>query len=253
MEIKVLGAYGGEGPGLRTSCILINNRLALDAGGLTSGLSLQEQAKINAILVSHTHLDHINDIAFLADNIFGKRKEPVRIYGSEKTIQTLEKHFLNNRIWPDFTKLPNPEQPVLLYQVLKPEAEVKIEGLAVKMIPVNHPIPSVGYIINNGKSALVYTGDTGPTERIWKEVSKTPNVKLVLIEVSFPNSMEQLAELTGHLTPNLAEAELKKIAQDGYIPRAFHLKPSFLKELKQELARLKTKILPLEQGEIIEI
>jgi cAMP phosphodiesterase len=253
MEVKILGAFGGEAPGLKTSCIVINNRLALDAGALTSSLSLQDQAKINAILVSHTHLDHIHDISFLADNIFGKRKEPVIIVSMEKSIEVLQKHFLNNRIWPDFTKLPNADQPVLAYKAIKPGQEYKIEGLNVRAVPVNHSIPSVGFIISDDKSALVYTGDTGPTDQIWKDAEKTANLKLVLIEVSFPNEMQKLAEVTGHFTPRMAEEELKKLQKDGYEARAFHLKPTHLKELKQELARTRPKIVPVEQGEVIQI
>jgi len=253
MELKVLGAFGGEAPGLKTSCILINGRLALDAGALTSSLSLQNQTRINAILISHTHLDHIHDISFLADNVFGKRKDPVRIVGLEKSIEVLKKHFLNNRIWPDFTRIPSPEQPVLAYQPIKPNQEYNIEGLTVRAIPVNHTIPSAGYIVSDAKSSLVYTGDTGPTERIWKEARKLDNLKLVLIEVSFPNEMRKLAELTGHFTPHLAAEELKKLPQDGFMARAFHLKPTHLKELKQELSRTKPKIIPVEQGEVIQL
>jgi len=253
MELKVLGAYGGEGPNQKTSCILINNRIALDAGAITSSLNLQDQARINSILISHTHLDHIHDISFLADNIFGKRKDPVRIIGLDKSIAVLQKHFLNNRIWPDFTRIPTAEQPVLTYQSIKPGQEIKIEGLDVKAIPVNHTVPAVGYFVSDGKSSIVYSGDTGPTERIWKEASKLTNLKLVIIEVSFPNDMQKLAEITGHFTPRMAEAELKKIGQDGFMARAFHLKPAYLKELKQELAKTKPKIIPLEQGEVIQV
>jgi len=253
MEVKILGAFGGEAPGLKTSCILVNNRLALDAGALTSSLSLQEQTRVNAILVSHTHLDHIHDISFLSDNIFGRRKDPVRILGLEKSLATLQKHFLNNRIWPDFTKIPSPEQPVLVYQALKPGPEYKIEGLTVRIIPVNHSVPSVGFIVSDAKSSLIYTGDTGPTERLWKESEKLSNLKLVLIEVSFPNEMQKLAEATGHFTPKMAEQELLKIPLDGYMARAFHLKPTHLKELRQELARTRPKIIPVEQGEVIQI
>ena len=253
MEIKILGAYGGEGPGLKTSCMVINGRLAVDAGALTSSLSLQDQAKINTILVSHTHLDHIHDISFLADNIFGKRKEPVRIVGLERSIASLQKHFLNNRIWPDFTKIPNAEQPVLAYQTIRPGQELKVDGLTVRAVPVNHTVPAVGYLISDAKSTLLYTGDTGPTERIWKEASKIANLKLVLIEVSFPNNMQKLAELTGHFTPKMAEAELLKLGGDGYMARAFHMKHAYLKDLKQELARTKPRIIPLDQGEVISI
>jgi len=253
MEIKVLGAYGGEGPGLRSSCLLINNRIALDAGALTSGLSLSDQLKVNAILVSHTHLDHIQDLGFIADNVFGKRKEPIRILALAKSLQIIQKHIMNNRVWPDFSKIPSPENPVLVYQSLKIGEEIKIEGLSVRPIPVNHPVPSAAFIVSDGKSTFIYTGDSGATERLWKEANKTNGLRLVVIEVSFPNRLQSLAELTGHLTPKMAEAELKKLELQGYQARAFHLKPNYLAELKRELVRTKPRIIPLEQGEIIEL
>ncbi len=253
MKVRVLGAYGGEGPDLRTSCLLINDRLAVDAGALTSALSLREQAKVSGILISHTHLDHIHDLGFLADNIFGKRDTPVEILGTEKSIQVLKKHFFNNRIWPDFTQIPNSDHPILVCRAFKPGQEIDIAGLKVKPIPVNHPIPSVGFIISDGKNSLLYSGDTGPTERLWKEADKLNNLKLVIIEVSFPNQMEEVAKLSGHLTPKMAEAELAKLKEPPAMVRAFHMKPAFIKELEREMARLKIKITPLKQGEVIEV
>ncbi len=253
MEIKVLGAYGGESPGMRSSCLLVNNRVALDAGALTSGLSLTDQVKVNAILISHTHLDHIQDLGFIADNVFGKRKEPILIVGLAKSLQIIQKHILNNRIWPDFSRIPTPENPVLAYHPIKIGEETKIEGLSIRAIPVNHSIPSCAFIVSDGKNSFIYTGDSSVTERIWKEAGKINNLRLVVIEVSFPNRMQKLAELTGHLTPKMAEAELEKIDRQGYLARAFHLKPNYLSELKRELAKTKPRIIPLEQGEIIEL
>ncbi len=253
MKIKVLGAYGGEGIGFRTSSFLINDRIALEAGAITSSLSLRQQAKLNAIIISHTHLDHIHDIAFLADNVFGKRETPVEVIATEKSIRTLKKHFFNNKLWPDFTRIPDENHPTISLRAIKPNQEIKLEGLTIKAIPVNHPIPAVGYIISDSKSAFVYTGDTGITENLWKEANKQDNLKLVIIEVSFPNRLEELAKISGHLTPKLAQGEIAKLNQKPLQFRAFHMKPVFLREILKELSKLKPQIIPLEQEEVIEI
>lgn len=254
MELKVLGCYGSEGPGFRTSCFLVNRTLAIDAGALTSGLSLTDQAKVNAVLISHTHLDHIQDLGFLADNMYGRREKPVRVYGLKRSLEFIKEHFMNNRIWPDFTQIliPNSKEPVIIYEEVKPGEEFQVEGLKAKAIPVNHPILAVGYIISDGKTSMLYSGDTGSTERIWREANRQKNLKLVLIEVSFPNRMEEFADITGHLTPLLAQKELDKLNTNSAQVYAFHMKPSYLAVLKKELERLKPQIKILEQGEIVQ-
>src|SRR5438105_1517363 len=107
MHLRMLGCHGGETPQHRTTCFLFDGRLAVDAGAITATLSLDEQLAIDHILVTHAHLDHVKDLATLADNIFGKRKRAVEIVGTKGTLDTLRKHFFNDRIWPDFTALPS--------------------------------------------------------------------------------------------------------------------------------------------------
>jgi ribonuclease BN (tRNA processing enzyme) len=253
MRIKVLGCYGGEIPGHATSSFLINGNVALDAGAITSNLPLKDQPKIDAILISHTHLDHILEIGFLADNVFGKRDKPVKVYGIKKSINHFKKHVMNNQIWPDFTAIPDKKNPVLEYKEIEPNKTFKIGDLKIKAIPVDHNIPSVGYIISDKKSSIIYTGDTGPTEKIWKEANKLKNLKAVFIEVSFPNDMEGLAKHTGHLTPEMMGEELEKIKMNNFNAYAFHMKPQFLKKLEKEIKKISSPIKFLKQGEQIKV
>jgi len=253
MIVQVLGCYGGESPECRPVSLLINGTVLLDAGAITSVLPLKEQSKINAILISHTHLDHIQDIGFLADNIFGKRDRPVRVFGTKTCLQYLKEHVLNNHIWPDFTTIPNAEAPVLAYEVIQPGREFEVDGLTVKAVKVDHAVPAVGYLVSDAKASLVYSADTGPTQQIWKEASKLKNLKAVFVEASFPNELRRLAQLTGHLTPEMTVGEIHKISQDGFITYVLHMKPAFLEVLAQEFKSHGEKIHLLKQGERIRL
>ena len=253
MIVQVLGCYGGESPDCRPVSLLINGTVLLDAGGVTTALPLKEQAKIDSILISHTHLDHIQDIAFLADNIFGKRDQPVRIYGTKTCLQYLKEHILNNHIWPDFTAIPSVQNPVLAYEVITPGRAFEVEGLTVKAVKVDHAVPAVGYLVSDAKGSLVYSADTGPTQQIWKEASQLKNLKAVFVEASFPNELRRLAQMTGHLTPEMAAAEIKKITQDGFTTYVLHMKPAFLEVLAQELKSHGEKTHLCKQGDRIRI
>ncbi|OGP59156.1 MAG: hypothetical protein A2V67_07605 [Deltaproteobacteria bacterium RBG_13_61_14] len=253
MLIQVLGCYGGESPQCRPVSLLINGTVLLDAGAITSALPLKDQAKLNAILISHTHLDHIQDIGFLADNIFGKRDQPVRIYGTRTSLRYLKDHVLNNHIWPDFTAIPNARSPVLAYQEIQPGKEFKVEDLTVKAVKVDHIVPTVGYLVSDASSSLVYSADTGPTKNLWKEAGKLKNLKAVFVEASFPNELRRLAQMTGHLTPELLVKEIHKIGKNNFATYALHMKPAFLEVLAQECKSQGEKIHVLKQGERIRL
>ncbi len=253
MQIDVLGCYGGQMPGYATSSFLINGKVAVDAGAVTSQIPIAGQTKINAILISHTHLDHILELGFLADNILGKRDRPVKIYGTKECISFIKKHFMNNRIWPDFTAIPTKEDPVLAYEEIEPSKPFEVQGLKCRAIPVDHTIPAVGYIISDEDSSIVYTGDTGPTKQIWKEAGKLKNLKAVFIEVSFPNKMKGLARHTGHLTPEMMSKELEKLKLNDFRAYTFHMKPLFIKTLKQEIKKISGPVKITKQGDQIKI
>lgn len=253
MIIQVLGCYGGESPDCRPVSLLINGNVLLDAGAITAALPLKEQAKIDAILVSHTHLDHIQDIGFLADNVFGKRDKPIKIYGAKSSLKYLKDHVLNNHIWPDFTVIPSPENPVLAYETVQPGRDFVIDDLTIRAIAVDHTIPAVGYLVSDKKASIVYTADTGPTQKIWDEAAKLKNLKAVFVEVSFPNELKRLAKATGHLTPDMAIEEIHKLNRNDFSTYALHMKPAYLDVLAQECQHHGEKIRVLKQGERIRV
>ncbi len=240
MELRVVGCHGGETPKHRTSAFVVDERLAIDAGSLTSGLDLKAQFGLNAVLISHAHLDHIRDLATIADNRCQADCEPLQVAASRGTIRALKKHFFNNFIWPDFSEIPSKARPTIQFVELKPEKMVNIAGYDVMSVMVAHTIESAGFIVRGPDATLGYSGDTGPTDRLWELLSAEPNLKALLMEVSFPNREQKLATVSGHHTPKTLARDLKKMVSPKDLPALlYHIKPVFQAEVEQECAKLK--------------
>ncbi len=245
MKLQVLGCHGGELPSCRTTCFLVDEVLALDAGALTSTLSLERLAKVDDVLVGHSHFDHVKDLPLLADLVIGMRDKPVTIHASRECAKALRENMFNNALWPDFTRIPNKREPVLKIKTFRAGSTFQVGAYTVRSVPVSHPVESCGFIISNGKSALAMSGDTGPTEKLWKALNETRNLKALLVETSFPNRLQELADLSGHLTPNTLQTELAKLQRNSASTFVYHLKPAFVAQLKKELAGLPVEVLEL--------
>jgi cAMP phosphodiesterase len=240
MELRVIGCHGGETPKHRTSSFVVDDKLAIDAGALTSGLDLKAQFRLSACIVSHAHLDHIRDLATIADNRCQADCEPLVIAATKITIRTLRKHFFNNVLWPDFSEIHTSAGPTIKYVELKHDHVVNIAGYEVMAIPVSHTIDSSGFVVRGRDATLGYSGDTGPTERLWKALRAEKNLKALLMEVSFPNREQKLASDSGHHTPRTLVKDLKKYGKPQDLPTLlYHIKPVFQGEVEQECARLK--------------
>ena len=240
MDLKVIGCHGGETPKHRTSAFVLDDRLAIDAGALTSGMELKAQCALEAVLVSHAHLDHIRDLATIADNRAQNGCAPLIIAGTKDTIAILKKHFFNGLLWPDFSRIPSAAKPTIRYQVLKPEVRTVIAGYTVRAILVSHTIECCAFVVETKGAAIGYSGDTGPTDRMWEVLNETPNLKALLMEVSFPNSEQRLATLSGHHTPQTLGPDMKKYKSPKDLPTLlYHIKPVFERVVERECAKLK--------------
>ena len=239
----MLGGDGGVAPGFQTTSFLLNQSVLIDAGSAATSLSLPEQRKIDSIFISHSHLDHIKDICFLADNVFTFRRKPIELISTFEILDILRKHIFNNKIWPDFTTISNGHCPILSYRPIEKSAQ--IGPLEVQIYPVHHPVPAVGFIVRDkGKNSILITGDTGPTDLLWEEANKEKHLKAVLTEIAFPNRLQKVAEAAGHFTPQMFDAEMSKLKKD--VPLLiYHLKPEYLGELKKEIKELKIPKLKL--------
>lgn len=253
MKIKILGCYGAEFPGFKTMSFLINDSVLLDAGSVTSSLSIEEQERISDILITHSHLDHIKDILFLADNLTGRVKSPINMITTAEISGVIQKNFLNNTIWPDFTLIPTITDPVVKFKLISPEERFKIDNLSVMAVAVNHTVDGVGFFISDDNGTILHTGDTGSTNRVWDIANNTRDLKAVFVETSFPNSMARLAEISKHLTPNMLKDELNKFKRSDVPVYVVHMKPQYLDVLKNELGEIGfANLRILEQGQEFE-
>lgn len=240
MKLTILGCHGGESKTHRPTSFLIDGRLALDAGAVTRALTLNEQARVETVLVSHAHFDHVRDLAMLADNRAQMGGPPIEIVGAAATLNALRQHFFNNVLWPDFSRIPTPEAPTIRFRVLEPDRAEIVAGYRVSAVTVNHTIDAVGYFVGDEHGTLAFSGDTGPTERFWQVANQTPDLRAILLEVSFPDEKLDFALKTGHLSPALARKELEKLAEHHRKARVLfhHIKPVFVDATSNELARI---------------
>lgn len=225
--------------------LLIDRKIMLDAGSFGSVLSLKRQLAIDHFLISHAHCDHVKDLACFADLIIGRRSKPVKVHASPGAMQVIRGDFFNNRMWPDFFSLPSPERPVLKEAVFKPGSQFSVANLRVRAVPVSHPVESMAFIVKGPSGSFVYTGDTGPTEQLWKSVNRLKDLKLLMIECKFPNQMQIVAEAAGHLTPRTLVRELAKLRDDSVPVLLYHLKPDRIDEIAREIASLTDRRLKL--------
>jgi len=259
MEIRVLGCHGSQLPGYGLTGFLIDAKTLVDAGAVTSVLSLEEQIGIDHVLITHAHLDHIRELAFLADNIcYCRRDVPLTVICTASVIETLKLHIFNGAIWPDFTAIPSAEKPVLKFVAIRPGEEMQLGHLRVMAIPVHHSVETVGYWVegdrDGGKTSAVFVGDTGPTDEIWRVAGRGGNIRAIFVETSLPGEMKGMAAMTGHLTPGGLAGELKKLGPLSAEIYLYHMKLQYREEICREIELLRNKnIHVLHDGQVIRI
>jgi ribonuclease BN (tRNA processing enzyme) len=241
VEIRVLGSSGSEAPGHNSPALLVDDFLLLDAGTISISLDRSSQCKITHILLTHAHLDHIKGIPSLVDNIVASRQGcQLTIMSGRDVLADLKKNIFNNRIWPDFAVIPSAQYPVMRYQPISQRNPLHIRGYVISPVRVNHVVPAYGYVLEDGfKNCVIYTGDSGPTEKIWKRM-EGKRVKVLILEVSFPNELEDLALASGHLTPALFAREIEKMPV--YPEKIFitHVKPYYRQTVEEQIAQVAT-------------
>ena len=235
MRLRVLGCSGGiGGRHLRTTSFLVDNDVLIDAGSGVGDLSLAELTRIDHVFVTHSHLDHVTSIPFLVDTVGGMRDKPMTIHATAPTIEILKNHLFNWAIWPDFTEIPTAEAPFLRYEPIEVGQTLTLNGRQFTPIPAIHAVPAVGYHLDSGRGSLVFTGDTGPNDELWRSVNKIANLKVLIIETAFSNKERYLAEISRHLCPSMLAEELAKFEgrADVWIT---HLKPGEIELIMEEI------------------
>ena len=234
MDIRILGAHNSES--VDTSCVtfIVDGKLAVEAGGLTSRLSVREQQNIDSIILTHHHLDHIRDIPGIALNFF-RFGASLEIYSTAAVNDVIRTHLLNRTIYPEFQKIPE-KKPTVIFLEIEPYGMQRIDGYNILPVPVRHPASAVGYQISDKQGKTVfYTGDTGPDlADCWRHISP----QLLIIDVTMPDEFESFAAKTGHLSPRLLECELIGFRDiKGYLPQVVtvHMDAAHEPKIREEL------------------
>lgn len=246
MKLRVLGCSGGIGGNQRTTSMLIDDDILLDAGTGVGDLSFDELLKIEHVFVTHSHLDHIGFIPFLVDTVGIFRDHPITVYSTPETEQILREHIFNWKIWPDFSAIPSAEKASMRYRTMQLGETVELAGRRFTPIPANHTVPAVGYWLDSGKASLVFTGDTTASDELWEAVNRIENLRYLIIETAFCNREKEIAVAAKHLYPSLLARELEKLKRPAEILIS-HLKPGeielTMKEINHDAARFKPQML----------
>jgi ribonuclease BN (tRNA processing enzyme) len=244
MRLRVLGCSGGiGGRHLRTTSFLLDSDILIDAGSGVGELTLAELSRIDHIFVTHSHLDHVTSIPFLVDTVGGMRAKPLVVHAVPATIEILRNHLFNWAIWPDFAEIPTPEAPFLRYEEIEVGTTVELDGRRITPLPAKHTVPAVGYHLDSGAASLVFTGDTGPNDALWRAVNRIANLRYLIIETAFSNKERHLAEISRHLCPATLAEELAKLERNAEI-YITHLKPGEIEPTMLEIEECAGKFRP---------
>jgi ribonuclease BN (tRNA processing enzyme) len=228
---------GNNARGFFLSSYLIDDVVAIDAGALGCLGDISAQSRIQHIFITHTHIDHVASLPILLENVFQVSDQCVTLHASDATLESLRRDVFNNRVWPDFIGMSEKGPPFVKVQRLESRRPVEVCGLRLTPIPVDHVVPTLGFLVEGKGAAVAIPSDTGPTEEFWQAAKGLPDLKAVFLEASFPNDMTKLAAISKHLTPAMFEVEARKVARAvAYI--AVHIKPRFHDRVVAELATI---------------
>jgi ribonuclease BN (tRNA processing enzyme) len=251
MKLRVLGCSGGVGNALRTTSLLIDDDILIDAGSGVGELALDELRKIRHVFLTHSHLDHFSFLPLLVDSIFPSIREPVLVHGQAETLEALRTHVFNWTIWPDFAALPTADNPVMRYEVLNPGEIYRDAERSLEMIAVNHIVPGVGYRVACPSGSFAFSGDTTTNDNFWRVLNARDGLDLLLVEAAFANADLELSRKAGHYTPDLLAADLVKLRHRPAV-HISHTKPGqedlILGECRQAITD--RDIQPLTSGQL---
>ena len=225
MKVRVLGCSGGiGGRGLRTTALLVDDDILIDAGTGLAELSLDELAAIDHVFITHSHLDHIAVLPMMIDSVASLRDSPVIIHATDATLEAIRSHIFNGAIWPDFSTIAVRQCRIMRYEAIRVGQRILFGRRSVAAVPSEHAASSVGYHLDSGDASLVFTGDTTVNDPLWQVINQVANLRYLIIETAFSNRDEALALSSRHLCPRLLFAELAKLAVPAEV-FVTHLKP----------------------------
>ncbi|NIR61633.1 MAG: 3',5'-cyclic-nucleotide phosphodiesterase [Gammaproteobacteria bacterium] len=255
MEVRILGASGGATNHLKTTSLLIDGDILVDAGTGVDELTLEEMQRVRHVFLTHSHLDHVVGIPLICDMVFERRaRPPIVVHAREETLAALRAHIFNWVMWPDFGMLPSSEQPLVRYAPMRPGEHREIEGRHLEMIGVNHAVPAVGYRVDCPTGAFAFSGDTTTNDGFWDALNRHPELDLLFVESAFADEDADLSRMARHYTPRLLAQDLGKLRHrpEVYIT---HLKPgaesAILDQCRAAITHLPVR--PLCGGEVFRL
>ena len=251
MKVRVLGCSGGiGGRHLRTTALLVDHDVLIDAGTGVADLSLDELTAIDHVFITHSHLDHIAALPLMIDSVADRRSTPVTVYATAATLEALRKHVFNWAIWPDFSEIPIRGQAAMLYRAIEVGQEVCLAGRKFTALPAEHTVPAVGYLLDSGAGSLAFTGDTTVNAALWPLLNRVVRLRYLIVEAAFSNREMALACDSKHLCPSLLGEELARLETDPEV-YVTHLKPGqiglIMSEIEDCVGRFKAQVLQNNQ------
>jgi 3',5'-cyclic-nucleotide phosphodiesterase len=224
MKLTVLGCSGGiGGPALRTTSLLIDDDILIDAGTGVGDLDLDALTRIDHVFVTHSHIDHIACLPLMVDAVGERRSTPLVVHCTRATDEILRAHLFNGALWPDFTRIPSADQPFVRFETLELGERCVLGERIISPLPANHTVPAVGYRIDAPNGSLAFTGDTTLCPELWQALAQIPDLRYLIIETAFPDAQRELAALSKHLCPSMLVEQLR------HLPGSFQLLISHLK------------------------
>jgi ribonuclease BN (tRNA processing enzyme) len=253
VKLRVLGCSGGIGARARTTSFLVDDDILIDAGTGVEDLSVEELARIDHVFLTHSHLDHVAALPLLVDSVGALRQRPIVVHALAETVEALRTHIFNWVIWPDFTEIPHYERPWMVFEPLPVGATVALGTRSIRSLPANHTVPALGFQLDSGDGALVFSGDSWPTDEFWRLVNAVPDLRYLIIETAFSNRERDLAITAKHLYPIELGEQLKSLRREPEV-LITHLKPSDADTIAREIEAWAGRSLPrlLERGQVLE-
>ena len=235
MKLRVLGCSGGIGGRLmRTTSMLVDHDILIDAGTGLTELTLAEMAMIEHIFITHSHLDHLAALPLMIDSVADMHDRPITIYATDATLEIIRNHIFNWAIWPDFSEIAIRQEAVMQYQTIRIGEPLRLGERTITAVPAEHTVPAVGYHLDSGQASLVFTGDTTVNDAFWPVINRISNLKYLIIETAFSNRERQLALTSKHLCPSMLAEELARLERDVSV-FITHLKPGQVELIMGEI------------------
>jgi ribonuclease BN (tRNA processing enzyme) len=237
VKVRVLGCSGAIAKDCKTTSFLIDGEILVDAGTGVGDLTLEEMCNIQAVLLTHSHLDHVVALPLMVDAIASRSKGPLNVYALAGTVAALKAHIFNNIIWPDFTRIPTSANPLISFHEISVGQILTLANKSVEVLPAVHTVPAVGFAVAAGAKNWIFTGDTERNPALWARVNQL-DVAMLVIETAFSNREKDLARRSLHLSPVVLADELDCIAPNKHYPIYItHTKPAETEMIMSEIQR----------------